>query len=54
MVADCNYVEPDAERPGSLRWMPGYDRAVLLTQDSDFVPLVEIVASGPLFAKQVC
>jgi hypothetical protein len=47
MVADCNQIEPDPERSGDYRWKAGYDAAVLLTQDLDFVPAANIVASKP-------
>ena len=40
MVADCSR-------------NPGYDEAILLTQDSDFIPAVEVVAGKP-FNKRVC
>ena len=33
---------------GSLLWSPGYDRAVIVTQDADFVPLVRMVPAEPL------
>lgn len=47
MIADCNRIEMDEGNPGEYRWKPGYDEAVLLTQDSDFVPAVKILASKP-------
>jgi hypothetical protein len=47
MIADCNIVEPDPERSGTWLWTPGYDEAVLLSQDSDFVPAVKILAREP-------
>ena len=52
LVADCNQIEPDPERSGEYRWKPGYDAAVLLTQDLDFVPAANIVASKP-FSRRV-
>ncbi len=45
MIADCSRIEPDPERSGRYLWKPGYDQAILLTQDSDFVPLVKLVAA---------
>jgi hypothetical protein len=36
-----------SERAGDWRWSPGYDEAVLLTQDLDFLRAVEVVASEP-------
>lgn len=52
MVADCNRIEPDPQRSGEYRWTPGYDAAVLLTQDLDFVPAANIIASKP-FSRRV-
>jgi hypothetical protein len=46
MVADANRITVD-ETQGSVLWSPGYDHAVLLTQDTDFVPLVRIVSGAP-------
>ena len=46
MVKDCSQIEP-SERQGEFRWTPGYDRAVLLTQDTDFIPAVRIVSGEP-------
>lgn len=46
MVSDCSRIEPGAQ-PGEFRWMAGYDRAVLLTQDTDFIPMVRIVSGEP-------
>jgi hypothetical protein len=43
MVRDCSRIEP-GENPGEFRWMPGFDRAILLSQDTDFIPLVRIVS----------
>jgi hypothetical protein len=51
MLADCNRIGP-GEKPGEFLWTPGYDRAVLLTQDIDFIPLVKI-ASGAPFNRRV-
>jgi hypothetical protein len=48
MVKDCSRIEP-GEHPGEFRWMPGYDRAVLLTQDTDFIPLVRTVSGDPFW-----
>jgi uncharacterized LabA/DUF88 family protein len=47
MIADCNRIEAIQGRAGEYRWNPGYDEAILLTQDSDFIPAVEIVANKP-------
>jgi hypothetical protein len=46
MIADCSRVEL-GEKPGELLWTPGYDLAVLLTQDTDFIPLVNTVSQAP-------
>jgi hypothetical protein len=46
MVKDCSRIAP-GEQTGDFRWMPGYDRAVLLTQDTDFIPLVRTVSEEP-------
>jgi uncharacterized LabA/DUF88 family protein len=50
MMADASKIEPD-DRPGMYRWTPGYDQAVLLTQDTDFIPLVKVVAGEPYKRK---
>jgi hypothetical protein len=47
LIADCSHFESDPERNGEYRWKPGYDMAVLLTQDADFVPAVRIVSEAP-------
>jgi hypothetical protein len=47
MIADCNLIEPDPDRSGVRLWTPGYDEAVLLSQDSDFVPAVKILIGEP-------
>ena len=47
MVADCSQIEAVQGSTGEYRWSPGYDEAILLTQDSDFIPAVEIVANEP-------
>lgn len=52
MIADCNRIERDFDRPGKWLWQPGYDEAVLLSQDSDFVPAVEILVGDP-FQRRV-
>lgn len=46
MVRDCSRIE-QGENPGEFRWMPGFDRAILLSQDTDFIPLVRIVSGEP-------
>jgi hypothetical protein len=46
MVKDCSRIE-SGDRPGTLLWSPGYDRAVLLTGDTDFIPTVRIVSQAP-------
>jgi hypothetical protein len=48
MVKDCSQIEPGID-PGVFRWSPGFDRAVLLSQDTDFIPLVRIVSGEPFF-----
>lgn len=52
MIADCNKIEPDPDRPGVQLWTPGYDEAVLLSGDSDFVPPVKILVGEP-FRRRV-
>jgi hypothetical protein len=52
MIADCNKIEPDPDRPGARLWTPGYDEAVLLSGDSDFVPAVKILVGEP-FSRRV-
>jgi len=52
MIADCNRIEPDPDRPGARLWTPGYDEAVLLSGDSDFVPAVKILVGEP-FRRRV-
>ncbi len=47
MIADCTLIEPDPDRSGAWLWTPGYDEAVLLSQDSDFVPAVKILVGEP-------
>ncbi len=47
MIADCSRIERDSDHPGKWLWQPGYDEAVLLSGDSDFVPAVEILVGGP-------
>ncbi|MGA2345357.1 MAG: hypothetical protein ABSF93_05090 [Candidatus Sulfotelmatobacter sp.] len=51
MVKDCSRIEPDPTRRGGWRWSPGYDEAVLLTQDLDFMRAVEAVASEPFYRR---
>jgi hypothetical protein len=46
MVKDCSRIEA-GEQPGTFRWLPGFDRAILLTQDTDFIPAVRIVSEEP-------
>jgi hypothetical protein len=47
LVADCNRIEPILGGTGEYSWKPGYDEAVLLAQDTDFVPAVKIVSEQP-------
>jgi hypothetical protein len=42
LIADCARIEPVPGHSGDYRWKPKYDEAVLLTQDTDFVPAVRI------------
>src|SRR5579871_2051637 len=35
------------DRSGVWLWKPGYDEAVLLSQDSDFVPTAKILVRAP-------
>ena len=46
MVKDCSRIEA-GEQPGTFHWLPGFDRAILLTQDTDFIPAVRIVSEEP-------
>jgi len=52
MIADCNRIEPDLDRPGCFRWTAGYDEAVLFSGDSDFIPAVKLLVSEP-FRRRV-
>src|SRR5208337_4123505 len=52
MIADCNRIEPDLDRAGCFRWTPGYDEAVLLSGDSDFIPAVKLLVGDP-FRRRV-
>jgi hypothetical protein len=47
MIADCNLIESDPDRSGVWLWTPGYDEAMLLSQDSDFVPAVKLLVGAP-------
>jgi hypothetical protein len=47
MIADCGLITPDPDRSGAWLWTPGYDEAVLLSGDSDFVPAVNILVDEP-------
>jgi hypothetical protein len=46
MVKDCSRIEAGDE-PGTHRWSPGFDKAVLLSGDTDFIPAVRIVSTEP-------
>jgi hypothetical protein len=48
LIADCSRVG----FTGKEYWAQGYDEAVLLAQDTDYVPAVRIVSRAP-FAKRV-
>jgi len=47
LIADCVQLESAFGQPGEYRWKPGYDEAVLLTKDSDFIPAVRVVSEPP-------
>ena len=47
LIADCNQIAIDKTRSGAYSWSPGYDEAIVLSQDSDFIPAVKIVSELP-------
>ena len=52
LIADCNLIERVPGSTEEYRWQPGYKEAILLTQDTDFVPAVKIVSEQP-FSRRV-
>jgi uncharacterized LabA/DUF88 family protein len=50
MVKDCSQIDP-GQQPGTFLWSPGFDRAILLTRDTDFIPAVRIASREPFNRK---